>query len=129
MSTLHNHILLYCKHWYGHSENRINDLKVLISKVCWIDVEHISDKDVMQILADMFSEYVTNPYEKNEALKEMLGWRFGREESNMLKDRMPEEVIMGHLSITKADAVRLEDKFNDIDFSNVNTEQPSNINT
>ncbi len=125
MSELHNHILLYAKHWYGHSNNKMNDLKALIARVCCLYIEHVSDRDVHGILVEMFNEHITNSYDRNDGLKEMLGWELGREDK-LIPDRPAESVILGKLAITTVEQIDISAKFNDICFSKVDRETCDN---
>jgi hypothetical protein len=117
MNEFHNHILLYSKNWYGHSTNVLADLKVLISRIANLEIDFISDRDVRTFLVKMFNEYVQNPYERNEGMMEMLGWKWGRNENEMIQDRDAASVILGKLCMTKNDQVDICKKFDDIVFS------------
>jgi hypothetical protein len=130
MSQVLNQILLYSKHWYGHSTNEdgstniIFDLKHLIAKTCMLNVEHVSIADVRGLLVDAFNHFVTNEFVRNQALTEMLGWKWGRLEDGHsdFQDRKPEEVILSSLMVVDGDYVDFKEKFEDLCFSKVDRE-------
>ncbi len=134
MSQVINQILLYSKHWYGHSKNEdsstniIFDLKHLIARTCMLHFESVSSQDVRGLLVDAFNHFVTNEFVRNQALIEMLGWKWGRLEdgSSEFQDRKPEEVIIGCLMVVDGDYVDFKEKFEDLCFSKVDRETCDN---
>jgi len=132
MSQVLNQILLYSKHWYGHSTNEdgstniIFDLKHLIAKTCMLNVEHVSIADVRGLLVDAFNNFVTNEFVRNHALTEMLGWKLGRADGYGFQDRKPEEVIISSLMVVDGGYVDFKEKFEDLCFSKVDRETCDN---
>jgi nitrate reductase alpha subunit len=56
ISDLSKNIVLYSKNWYKKSDNHIQDLKTLVSKLCALDIKYISDCDIYNEVADTFVE-------------------------------------------------------------------------
>jgi len=54
-------IALYAKGWYGDftgDNNPYNELRMIISAICWIDKEFISDADIFDIVSNIFFIHV-----------------------------------------------------------------------
>lgn len=96
--TFDHHILLYAKGWYKKSGNIIEDLKKLLSKYAGLYPDHIYEGEIKRCLVDCFAKYCPD-YERGEAIQEMLGWKWGN--NGVVKDRKPEEVMIGKLSIAE----------------------------
>jgi hypothetical protein len=112
-----NQIILYAKHWYGRSDNIINDLKEVICKCCWLD--SVSDRDVMELLSRTFSVYCTE-HDRSEGLFEMLGWKWKGFSENL--QRTPEQVMIGKLSIVKGEYVNKAEMMDDFKVADLDKE-------
>lgn len=91
-----NHVILYAKHWYGHSENgTVKDLKVLLSEYSGLDLQYISRRDILEFLIHTFiktsASQTPNLF---EALQELI--------CPVFKDmqRQPEEILCGKIAIS-----------------------------
>jgi len=70
-SGLENHVILYAKGHYGNSGNIIEDLREIISTYAWIELEHVSEKDVKKIIISAFERFVRE-HDKIQALERGL---------------------------------------------------------
>ena len=94
--TFDHHILLYAKNWYKRSENIVADLRVLLCEYSALYPEHVSDNDIRRLLCGCWNEYAPW-FNKDEQLQEMLGWSW----YNNFRQRTPEEIMIGSLSIAE----------------------------
>lgn len=105
IGTFDNHIIIYAKGWYGNSYDGngsqyiINDIRKLMSIYYEHEEKFIGDKDVKCAILSAFDKYYTMG-DRLEALKEAFGWLYGRTDS-LMRDREPETVLIGKLSILK----------------------------
>jgi len=106
-----NQIIIYSKHWYGRTGNVIDDLKRLFAEYTGNPIDHISERDIWEILTATFEEFVPLPA-RQEALFDMLGkkWIGWAECLN----RTPEQIMIGKLTICKGEYVDMSKK---MDFS------------
>lgn len=106
-----NQVIIYSKHWYGRTDNIIDDLKRLLAEYTGNNIDIISEHDIWQILTATFEEFVPL-YARQEALFEMLGkkWAGFAEYLN----RTPEQIMVGNLTICKGECADMSKK---MDFS------------
>ena len=103
-----NQVVIYAKGWYGHGKNIIDDLKHIFGKYNGgIPIEHVSDRDMWQILCMTFEEFVPL-FDRQEALPDILGKRWGKE----ILQRKPEEIMIGKISIIKGELFNIDEKMN-----------------
>jgi len=57
MNDFHRHTLLYCKHWYRRTEDWVDDLKTLYSKIADIDKSYYTEQDVWETLVETFVKF------------------------------------------------------------------------
>ena len=104
---LANQVIIYAKNWYGSSDNIIEDIKKLTCHFCALRPEQTSDKEVWRILTTTFSDYVTNEFDRREALLHILSRHLGANPSFVPS---PEEAMIGALSITEGGTVDMSKK-------------------
>jgi len=92
-----HHVILYSKGHYGRSGNPIADLKAMLSVYAGIGIEHISDRDIYDHIADAFAECVHNRYYIKEAIMEMIGKKWAPPFDRF--NGTPEGAMLGKLSI------------------------------
>ena len=110
---IQKHIILYAKGWYGKSDKGIiSDLSEIMVKVCALPLECISKYDVIDVIIDTFSIYVSESL-RQEALREILSNRF-----QCIMNRTPEEIMLGKISLVRGNYVDMSAKLPDIFFSN-----------
>jgi hypothetical protein len=87
-----NHVILYSKGWYKRTDT-IEDLKTLISKLCGIDREYESLKDIAYVVTEVFirvhtkdqierffndvifsNVYFNESFSREYIIKRMIGW-------------------------------------------------------
>jgi hypothetical protein len=90
------HVILYAKHWYGHSEKgSIEDLKALLAEYSGLEMQHISDRYIMEFIIHTFIETSTSQaIDLFDALQELL--------CPVYKDmqRQPEQILLGKIAIS-----------------------------
>jgi len=47
------HFYLYAKKWYKKSNNKMNDLKIIMGKYCGMSPENVEERDVLQKLLSL----------------------------------------------------------------------------
>jgi hypothetical protein len=112
LSGVTNQILLYAKGWYGKSGDIISDIRQIVSKYCMLEIQHIPEGDVWELLASTFAECVKNEHDVKEAIIDMLGKKWLGFNINF--NRKPEDIIIGKLSIVHGEWVNKDEK---MDFS------------
>jgi hypothetical protein len=120
---LDNQIIMYAKNQYGksnskaftHTECLYKDLRFLIGAWTGMSYDCTTNGDVNSCLISAFVHCEMYPNDKQEALSEMLGWRWGRNDGP-LSDRDPICVMLGKMSITKAKWIYLPQKIKGINF-------------
>jgi len=106
LSGVSNQILLYAKGWYGKSGNIIDDVRKVVSKYCSIEIEHVSKRDVLELLASTFAECVKNEYRVREAIIEIASRHEG---DDFIIKRTNEQIIIGKISVVDGSFVNKDE--------------------
>jgi hypothetical protein len=107
-NTLDNQIIMYAKRQYGksnsksftHAECLYKDLRFLIGEWTGCGYDLMKDGDVNSALISAFVHCGMYDSNEQDALAEMLGWKWGRNDG-VLSDRPPICAMLGAMSIAK----------------------------
>ncbi len=66
-------IVLYCKGWFRYSDDIFEDLKILISEVYLLDLEHVTIEDIREAMIEICRELgiFDEPYKFSEFMREI----------------------------------------------------------
>jgi len=104
-----NQFIIYAKNWYGKTDDPISDLKRIVAIQCGIYYNQVSERDVWHFLAEGADHVLrnTHPGRGTDFILEMLGQKWG---PNDMLTRPAIAVILGNLSILKAEAMDISEK-------------------
>jgi hypothetical protein len=88
-------VLLYCKRWYKQSDNRIEDLKKLISRVALINQDVYSEKEIWMFLSRTFCKYASEQ-QKEEFMVRLFN-PFGYTFNKNIQFETMVDILIGHI--------------------------------
>jgi hypothetical protein len=119
MGYINTHIIRYAKNHYGHSVDRISDLKVLISKWSGTDEEYISEREVMECVYNVWCNIQVSRFDREALMREMFYTSHHRTtENDVCRVSDAIKILLGGMSpIAIKDLPELEEKYSDINFT------------
>ena len=116
---MNTHIIRYAKHHYGHSNSKVEDLKILIGKWSGIPADTLTLRDVMECVYDVWLE-VARSCDKNSLMRELFFTSHHRAWGEPIplgvaNAELAISVMLGAISVIPVQGLEFEDKF-DIDF-------------
>ena len=122
LTSYDNYITRYSKNHYNGTGDLINDLKIIISKVCNLKREDISSKEIYNIVFNVWDKWVLDNT-KAFLVRNLFYDVIRMKESINYKEVI--EKMLSDISLTQMIFDDREIKFSDLHFQDLNNTHPS----